>query len=377
MIPSAAVKVFLVSGYHTGSHRAWAEGYAASSRHDIHLVTMPGAFWKWRLSGGFVSLAEQVEALAAVVGRPDVILATSMVDVAGLRGLVRWAGEIPVALFMHENQITYPATGRTRVEQGHGLATWTSLLAADSVAFNSEFHRSTLLTALPGFLGSFPDESQAHHLGAVEAKSVVLPVGCDLTHLASGPKVDPPLVLWNHRWDDDKHPEVFLDMMARLAATGAEFSVALAGERFVDQRGRLDGAVATLGDRVVLDGHLTRDEYEAVIAAASIVVSTAAQEFFGISIIEAMHAGAFPMLPRRLVYPERIPAALHACCLYDTPTGAVRLLGEALDDPAMRTAAAATLRAGTAGFDWRQVAPAYDDWLGALAGSSVAYRGGS
>ncbi|HAX81236.1 MAG TPA: hypothetical protein DCY40_01550, partial [Actinobacteria bacterium] len=143
------------------------------------------------------------------------------------------------------------------------------------------------------------------------------------------------------------------------------------------QRGRLDGAVATLGDRVVLDGHLTRDEYEAVIAAASIVVSTAAQEFFGISIIEAMHAGAFPMLPRRLVYPERIPAALHACCLYDTPTGAVRLLGEALDDPAMRTAAAATLRAGTAGFDWRQVAPAYDDWLGALAGSSVAYRGGS
>lgn len=369
MIPAAAVKVFLVSGYHTGSHRAWAEGYAASSRHDIHLVTMPGAFWKWRLSGGFVSLAEQVEALAALVGRPDVILATSMVDVAGLRGLVRWAGEVPVALFMHENQITYPATGRTRVEQGHGLATWTSLLAADAVAFNSEFHRSTLLATLPGFLGSFPDESQAHHLGAVEAKSVVLPVGCDLAHLVSGPKVTPPMVLWNHRWDDDKHPEVFLDVMARLAATGAEFSVALAGERFVDQRGRLDDAVAALGDRVVLDGHLTRDEYEAVIAAASIVVSTAEQEFFGISIVEAMHAGAFPVLPRRLVYLERIPVALHGRCLYDSREGAVRLLGEALADPEMRTAAVASLRAGTAVLDWRQVAPAYDDWLGALAGN--------
>ena len=366
MIPAAALKVFLVSGYHTGSHRAWAEGYAASSRHDIHLVAMPGAFWKWRLSGGFVSLAEQVEALAAGVGRPDVILATSMVDVAGLRGLVRWAGEVPVAVYMHENQITYPATGRTRVEQGHGLATWTSLLAADAVAFNSEFHRSTLLAALPRFLNSFPDESQAHHLGAVEARSVVLPVGCDLAHLASGPKVAPPLVLWNHRWDDDKHPEAFLDLMARLAATGAEFSVALAGERFVDQRARRDDAVAVLGDRVVLDGHLTRDEYEAVLAAASIVVSTAEQEFFGISIVEAMHAGAFPVLPRGLVYPERIPASLHRRCLYDSATGAVGLLGAALADPAMRAATTAVLQGVTAAFDWRQVAPAYDAWLDAM-----------
>jgi glycosyltransferase involved in cell wall biosynthesis len=63
----------------------------------------------------------------------------------------------------------------------------------------------------------------------------------------------------------------------------------------------------------VLDGHLTRDEYEAVLAAASIVVSTAEQEFFGISVVEAMHAGAFPVLPRGLVYPERIPASLTGC----------------------------------------------------------------
>ena len=68
--PPRAVKVFLVSGYHTGSHRAWAEGYVAASRHDVHLVTLPGAFWKWRLTGGFVSLAERVEALAERVGPP-------------------------------------------------------------------------------------------------------------------------------------------------------------------------------------------------------------------------------------------------------------------------------------------------------------------
>jgi glycosyltransferase involved in cell wall biosynthesis len=363
------VKVFLVSGYHTGSHRAWAEGYAASSRHDVHLVTLPGAFWKWRLTGGFVSLAEAVIDLAARVGDPDVIFTTSMVDVAGLRGLLGPLGTVPVALYLHENQITYPATGRTRVEQGHGLVTWTSLLAADAVAFNSEFHRDALFAALPGFLRSFPDESQAHHLEAVVAKSIVLPVGCDLASLASGPKVEPPLVLWNHRWDDDKDPAGFLDLMARLATTGAEFAVALAGERFVDQRQRLDAAVAALGSRVVLDGHLSRDEYEAVVAASSIVVSTAVQEFFGIAVVEAIHAGAFPVLPDRLVYRERIPAPLHGRCLYTSPNRAVRLLTEALEDAAMRTETTATLRVTTAAFDWRQVAPAYDAWLGSITGS--------
>ncbi len=363
---SASRRIFLVSGYHTGSHRAWAEGYAASSRHDVHLVTLPGAFWKWRLSGGFVTLAEQVVEVAARVGRPDVILATSMVDVAGLRGMLPWGAAVPVALYMHENQITYPATGRTRLEQGHGLATWTSLLAADHVAFNSEFHRTALFAALPEFLGGFPDQSQAHHLETVAEKSLVLPVGCDLAHFAAGPKVDPPLVLWNHRWDDDKAPEVFLRLMSRLAGSGIEFGIALAGERFVDQRRRLDPMVETLGARVVLDGHLTRDEYEAVVDASAIVVSTAVQEFFGVAVVEAMYAGAFPILPDRLVYPERVPESWHSRCLYRDEDEAVALVMAAISD---RAGVGAVMRQATAAFDWHQVAPRYDDWLGESVGS--------
>ncbi len=359
----SALRVFLFSGYHTGSHRAWAEGYAASSRHDVHLITLPGAFWKWRLSGGFVTLAELGRALEERVGRPDVVLATSMVDVAGLRGLLGWGDEVPVALYLHENQVTYPATGRTRVEQGHGLVTWTSLLAANTIAFNSEFHRAALLEALPRFLGAFPDLSHAHLLERVTTRSTVLPVGSDLGPIASAPKVSPPLILWNHRWDDDKAPEVFLAIMSQLAATGAAFAVALAGERFVDQRQRLDHAVAALGDRVVLDGYLSRDEYQAVLAASSIVVSTALQEFFGLAVVEAMHAGAFPVLPNSLVYPERIPAEWHDRCLYSNPAEAVRLLGAALKDPQGRAVAGAAMRAATARFDWRVVAPTYDDWL--------------
>lgn len=363
------MRVFLVSGYHTGSHRAWAEGYAAHSAHDVHLVTLPGAFWKWRLDGGFVTLAEQADALAGRVGDPEVILATSMVDVAGLRGMLRIPGRVPVALYLHENQVTYPATGRTRVEQGHGLVTWTSLLAADAVAFNSEFHRQSLLAALPGFLGAFPDQSQSHRLDEVAAKSVVLPVGCGLSGLHREPKVSPPMVVWNHRWDDDKDPGGFLDLMSRLAAIGAEFSVALAGERFVDQRGRHDPAVSALGDRVVVDGHLTRDEYGAVLAASSLVVSTAVQEFFGVSVVEAIHAGAIPVLPRRLVYPERIPEPVHDRCLYRSTDEALRLLERGVGDADWRSTTAGLLQGSTARYDWSVVAPRYDEWLGSITGS--------
>lgn len=364
------MRVFLISGYHTGSHRSWAEGYLRSSAHDVHLVSLPGSFWKWRLDGGFVTLAERAVELADRVGVPDVILATSMVDLAGLTGLLRSRfGAVPAAVYMHENQITYPNMGRGPVSARHRLTGWTSLLAADAIAFNSAFHRSEFFAALPGFLDSFPDEGQGHLIPEVERRSVVLPVGADLERLHQGPKTDPPLVLWNHRWDPDKRPEVFLDLMARLAATGNEFAVALAGERFVDQRDDLDTAVDVLGDRVVLDAFSSRDDYEAVLAATSIVVSTAAQEFFGVSITEAIHAGAFPVLPDGLVYPERIPVPLHDRCLYARHEDAVRLLERALGDPAFRAETVGMLRGTTADLDWRTVAPRYDEWLASITPS--------
>ena len=206
--------IFLASSYHSGSHRSWAEGYAAASRHEVHLITMPGSFWQWRLTGGFVTLAERIVELAAERGRPDVLLTTSMVDVAGLRGMLApQIGSVPTALFMHENQVTYPALGRNRTERNYGLINWTSLLAADSIAFNSEFHRDALRAALPPFLREFPDQSHSDHLVRVFDNCSVLPVGCDLGPIPPGPKADPPLVLWNHRWDRDKDPGSFLRLM--------------------------------------------------------------------------------------------------------------------------------------------------------------------
>ncbi|MBT8214185.1 MAG: DUF3524 domain-containing protein, partial [Acidimicrobiia bacterium] len=45
------MRVLLVEPYYAGSHRAWADGYVASSRHDVSLLTHDARFWKWRMHG--------------------------------------------------------------------------------------------------------------------------------------------------------------------------------------------------------------------------------------------------------------------------------------------------------------------------------------
>ena len=97
----------LLSPYHGGSHQAWAEGYRDHSAHAVTLLTLPAHFWKWRMHGGAVTLARRW--LAAGEPTPDLILATDLLDLTTFLALTRArTGHVPTALYMHENQLTYP-----------------------------------------------------------------------------------------------------------------------------------------------------------------------------------------------------------------------------------------------------------------------------
>ena len=80
-----------------------------------------------------------------------------------------------------------------------------------------------------------------------------------------------------------------------------------------------------------------------------------------------MAAGAFPVLPDRLVYPERIPAGYRERCLYEGEADLTAKVRWALQEREAAATIAADLAAEMARFDWSVVAPQYDAALERLA----------
>jgi glycosyltransferase involved in cell wall biosynthesis len=361
--------VLLLVPYYGGSHRAWAQGYAAHSAHRVHLVSLPARFWKWRMQGGALTLAEEAEALGT---QPDVILATDMVNLPAFLGLMRQRlASVPVALYCHENQLTYPLQEGEKRDLTYGMINWLSMVAADRVFFNSRFHVEDWFDELPRLLSHFPDCSHGHRIAGVRQRSQVLPVGCDLKRLDAGEGAsrsldEPPLVLWNQRWEYDKNPREFLSALDVLAADGVPFRVALAGKSCRQTAAEFEAAQQRLGARVVHFGFASATAYRRLLRTADIVVSTANHEFFGVAVVEAIYGGCWPLLPTRLSYPEIIPESLHADHLYEGFDELVGRLRSLLAAPGPARRPDPALRAAVARYDWRQLATVYDRRLGEL-----------
>ena len=357
--------ILLIEPYCGGSHRAWAEGYARRSRHRVDLLTLPARFWKWRMQGGAVTLAEEVLQMNT---RPDLLLVTDMLNLPAFLGLTRrLLADVPVALYCHENQLTYPIPPGEKRDLTYGMINWLSMLAADQVFFNSAYHLEDWFDELPRLLKHFPDYTHVHRIEEVRARSVVLPVGIDLGRLDAARTEKrgegPPLILWNQRWEYDKDPQTFFRALDVLVDEGLDFQVALAGVNVRQRPEEFEAARERLGERVIHFGHADEATYARILWQADVVVSTAIHEFFGVAVVEAIHCGCFPILPRRLSYPEIIPPIHHDHCLYDDFDGLLDRLRWVLLHPDEACRSAAPLRDAVARFDWSALAPHYDQLL--------------
>ncbi|MEN8042157.1 MAG: DUF3524 domain-containing protein [Actinomycetota bacterium] len=358
------MRIALVEPYYGGSHKAWADGYAATSGHDVVLITHPARFWKWRMHGAFLTLAEDLASDVAVNGPPDVILASSMMNVAAFAGAIRHVVPgVPIATYFHESQFTYPLSPADRPDATYQMKNWASAAVADLVIFNSEYHRAVFRGEARRFLNGFPEYKHVEKVDEVIDASIVLPVGIDANGLAHAEPGRPPLIIWNQRWEHDKGPDELKAIVAGLIDSGVEFSMAMTGEVFVSVPEEFAEVTGMLGDRLIHSGWAERARYVELLNQASVVLSTAHQEFFGIAITEAVAAGANPVFPNRLVYPERITdfGADPDHSLYESPEHAVRLITKALSRPSDPTVAEVAR-----GFSWHQIAPRYDAALASL-----------
>ena len=105
-----------------------------------------------------------------------------------------------------------------------------------------------------------------------------------------------------------------------------------------------------------------RADYVRLLARCDFVVSTAVQENFGLSVVEAAYAGAHPLVPHRLSYPEVLPGGLHAACLYTKDYPLEEKL-EALLAGGARRVPPAVLREALQLHAWENRAPAFDEMI--------------
>ena len=324
--PPVSANVLLIEPYFGGSHRAWAEGYRNHSSHQIELLTLPAQFWKWRMQGGAITLARMFREQRL---RPDVVLVTDMINLSSFQALTRLG--VPFALYFHENQLTYPQNSRQRHGWQYGFINYVSALAADVVFFNSAYHRDTFLDELPRMLKHFGDFNELETVETIRERSAVLPLGLDFRRFDqyrpdNSQRDQAPLILWNHRWEEDKNPKLFFETLYRLEAQKISFRVALVGENFRQNPAEFEAARERLGDRVVAYGYLgSFVDYARLLWEADYVVSTAYHDFFGIAVAEAIYCECIPLLPYRLNYPALIPEQWHTSCLYSAkrPTRAI------------------------------------------------------
>ncbi|MGM0451815.1 MAG: tRNA-queuosine alpha-mannosyltransferase domain-containing protein [Thermodesulfobacteriota bacterium] len=356
--------------FYGGSHKNFADGLIAHSRHVIDLHFLPARFWKWRMRGAALYFLHQIADPASCEG----IITSDLMSASDFKAI---AGPDcpPILVYFHENQLTYPLSAGETMDYQFGFTDITTALAADRLLFNSKAHLQMFLDAMPEFLNRMPDFRPKWAIEAIEEKAGICYPGCafpadcgDTGETAGGP----PIVVWNHRWEHDKDPETFFSVMEQVRQRGIDFRIAVLGEVFARRPRAFDRALEQLGDRIVQFGYAAgRRQYFEWLKAASVVVSTARQENFGLSIVEAVRCGCLPLLPDRLSYPELIAPKYHDTCLYRRPEELTDKLTAVLSDPAAFKRQRLALASAMEEFAWPRRVRAFDDHLAALAGSPI------
>jgi glycosyltransferase involved in cell wall biosynthesis len=365
-MPAGSQPIYALEPFFGGSHRQFLQGLDTHLDLNIRILPMSPHHWKWRMHGSATYYADRIRKERLP---PGVIFASDFLHLAALRGLVSRPERWSWLLYFHENQLTYPCRQRQERDLTFAHMNIQSALAADSVYFNSAFHRQDFLEAIPGFYRYFADYRPDGIVGRIRNKSEVLPLGLELQRydtVSAGRAVpDAGIVLWNQRWEHDKNPELFFRILFQLADEDIPFQLIVCGQQFEDYPRIFDSARERLSGRILHWGYANEwRRYAELLHRADIVVSTARHEFFGIAVLEALYCRCYPLFPKRLVYPEYIPADRKKQNLYTSDRDLYRKLKFALTR--MADTRNIHFREVAARFDWERMGPL---WREALAGN--------
>ncbi|MEE9374042.1 MAG: DUF3524 domain-containing protein [Saprospiraceae bacterium] len=315
------MNIAIVDPFFEKSHAHWANGIKAFSKYNVDIYSNPPVHWKWQMIGGTLEIAERIK---PTVGSYDLLLVTDMLDLPCFLGLLSKEKLPPTVLYFHENQITYPWSPsdsdiREKRDYHYGFINVRSAITADYVLFNSEYHKASFLNALPPFLNKFPKINWPISLDILFENSLVIPIGINQKIICKNKKTNElPIFIWNHRWEYDKGPEFFFNTLISIKNKDYNFGLIVVGKPYSNQPPIFAKAKEELKAQIIHWGYVAnKNEYYQKLSESNILMITGQQDFFGISVIEAIQYGNLPILPNRLAYPEHLPKGTRDEALYN------------------------------------------------------------
>lgn len=316
------MRVLLLSAYAAHSHRHWETALRSMLPDwDWRVLSLPPRYFSWRVRGNalYWSLSQR----QVLEEGYDLLLATSMVDLATLRGLVPALAQIPAVVYFHENQFAYPLYRQQHSQLEAQLTSIYTALAADRLLFNSCYNLDTFVDGCDALLRKMPDKVPPGVARLLLEKAQVLPVPVEEGQEESrwpgrSPGVEAggaPRLLWVGRFEHDKNGDGLLRILRRLESSGLDYELAVCGQQFRESPTVFSEISEVFSHRLVQFGYLENvADFRGLLAGADLALSTALHEFQGLAVMEAVVRGCLPVVPDRLAYPETYPD----WCRYDS-----------------------------------------------------------
>lgn len=312
--------ILILDSFYTGSHKFWADNLSEGLPFQNIVIGLPGGSWKWRMESGGIELAEKIKALNIT---PTAIIATSMINLPQLYAFCGFSiKSTPCFLYFHENQLAYPVSDLdsdkvAKRDNHYGFIQIQSALFATLNIFNSKFNQSSFAHQGTRLLQALPKNTLLNNFSQKMKNSSVIYPGIKKTkHFRKS--YDTPVLLWNHRWEHDKNPELFIEGLRHLKKNKKAFKLIVLGKG-TEKKSIQTDLLKEFNEEIIHIGYVSSKKlYYELLNQSTHLPVTSKHDFFGISVAEAMESGISPILPNHQAYPEHTSNINY---LYDYPNG--------------------------------------------------------